>query len=572
MHSGNYILILHTHLPWVLHHGTWPHGIDWLNEAVTECYIPLLNIFNSLMDEGIYPKVTLDISPVLCEELEHPDFKQGFIDYCNEKIKAAGDDEKQFKAWGWDDHHIYLTQYWQEWYTARKSDFLEKYNSSIIGALKKLQNEGAIEIMTCGATHGYLPLLGTDKSINLQVKAAVENYKKHFGHKPRGMWLPECAYRPSYNWKSLLPIYPFHIERLRPGIEQFLARNGIEYFVTDQDLLQRSTPIGIYTDIHLEQFLPINSPAFSYKPWSFTKSPLDLYNISSSEKIEYGTAVAFTRHRDISMQVWSGEVGYPGESNYLDFHKKHMVSRLRYWRVTDNKADMMYKLLYHPDWTQEKIDLQTNHFIHHIENTLNWNKRTTGKFGTLCTPFDTELFGHWWFEGPEFIKSVLKGLHHSPYVKAATASEQLIREKPLETISIPEGSWGRNNNHDVWSNNETKWTYELMYNDENRLLAIYDKYPPAGMNAMMRRIITQALRELMLLQSSDWQFLIFTHSARDYAEQRFSFHHSDFNRLCDLAEKYSENGLFDAQDELYLKETETRNNPFPELELEWWCE
>jgi 1,4-alpha-glucan branching enzyme len=572
MHSGNYILILHTHLPWVLHHGSWPHGVDWLNEAVAECYIPLLNVFNSLMDEGISPKVTLDISPVLCEELEHPDFKQGFIDYCNEKIEAAQNDEKQFKSWGWDAHHIYLTQFWQEWYKARKIDFIEKYNSSIIGGLKKLQDEGAIEVMTCGATHGYFPLLGTDRSINLQVTAAVENYKKYFDRAPRGIWLPECAYRPSYNWKSLIPIYPFHLERLRPGIEQFLARNGIEYFVTDQSLLERSTPIGVYTDVHLDQFLPVSSPAFSYKPWSFTKSPLDLYNISSSEKIEYGTSVGFTRHRDISMQVWSGEVGYPGESNYLDFHKKHMVSKLRYWRVTDNKADMMYKLLYHPDWTQEKIDLQTNHFIHHIENTLNWNIRTTGKFGTLCTPFDTELFGHWWFEGPEFIKSVLRGLHHSPYVHAATASEQFIRVRPLETISIPEGSWGRNNNHDVWSNDDTKWTYELMYNNENRLLSIYDKYPPASMDSMMRRIMTQALRELMLLQSSDWQFLIFTQSAKDYAEQRFSFHHSDFNRLCDLADIYSETGSINAQDEVYLKATEDRNSPFPELELEWWSE
>jgi len=322
MHSGNYVLILHTHLPWVLHHGSWPHGVDWLNEAVAECYIPLINVFNSLMDEGIYPKVTLDISPVLCEELEHPDFKKGFIEYCDEKIEAARNDERQFKEWGWDAHHIFLTQYWQEWYSARKSNFIENYNSSVVGALKKLQDDGAIEVMTCGATHGYLPLLGTDRSINLQIKAAIENYKKHFGRAPRGMWLPECAYRPSYNWKSLIPIYPFHIERLRPGLEQLLARNGIEYFVTDQDLLERSTPIGIYTDVHLEQFLPVSSPAFSYKPWSFTKSPLDLFNISSSDKIEYGTAVAFTRHRDISMQVWSGEVGYPGESNYLDFHKK----------------------------------------------------------------------------------------------------------------------------------------------------------------------------------------------------------------------------------------------------------
>ena len=449
MHNGNFVLILHTHLPWVLHHGTWPHGVDWLNEAVAECYIPLINVFNDLLNENIYPKVSLDISPVLCEQLEHIDFKDVFISYCDEKIKAGKQDEENFKAWGYDPHHVYLAQYWQNWYETRKNEFIYKFNSSIVGALRELQDKGAIEVMTCGATHGYLPLLGTDRSVNLQVKAAVENYKKHFGRQPRGIWLPECAYRPSYNWKSLLPIAPFHEEHLRPGIEQFLARHSIEYFVTDEDLTKRAYPIGVYLDVNKEKFVSINSPAFKFIPGNFELSPLNLYHISSSEKVEYGTSIAFTRHHNIAMQVWSGEMGYPGESNYLDFHKKYLGSMLRYWRVTDNKTDMMYKLLYHPDWIYEKIDLQANHFIHHIENTINFNKKLTGKFGTLCTPFDTELFGHWWFEGPEFIRAVLRGLHQSPWVNTATASEQILATKPLEVMGLPEGSWGKNNNHDV---------------------------------------------------------------------------------------------------------------------------
>lgn len=570
MHGGNFVLVLHTHLPWVINHGAWPHGVEWLTEAVAECYIPLLNTFQELIDEGIPPKVSLDISPVLCEQLAHPDFPDIFINYCKGKIEAAKNDEKNFKDWGYDPHHIYLTQFWQEWYNDRINDFTKKYDQSIVRALKQLQDEGAIEIVSCGATHGYFPLLGTERSINLQVKAAVENYKKHFGRQPRGIWLPECAYRPSYDWKSYIAVNPYHKPRLRPGIEQFLAKHEIEYFFIDEDLINRANPIGVFLDNKRTSIIKADDPYFNPLPHSFDRSPLSLYNISSSEKVEYGTAVAFTRHHDIAMQVWSGDVGYPGEPDYLDFHKKHNDSMLRYWRVTDAKADMMYKTLYHPDWTKDKIDLQANHFIHNAENTVNYYHSNTNKFANLCVPFDTELFGHWWFEGPEFLKAVIRGIHHSPYINSATASEQLYRLKPLEIVSIPEGSWGENNNHDVWSNDDTTWTWEAIYNDENRMLRLESKFPVESMDETLRRIITQAMRELMLLMASDWQFLIHTQSAKDYAEQRFSFHHSDYNRICDMAESYGEKGKLSKEQLNLLEKTEKRNSPFPELKLEWW--
>jgi 1,4-alpha-glucan branching enzyme len=570
MHCGNLVLILHTHLPWVLHHGDWPHGVDWLTEAVAECYIPLLNVFNDLLDDGTPAKVTLDISPVLCEQLEHPDFKEIFIEYCDQKIMAARKDEKNFREWNWDPHHIYLTQYWQNWYETRKQEYLNRYNKSIVGALKELQDKGAIEIMTCGATHGYLPLLGYDRSVNLQIEAAVNNYKKHFGREPRGIWLPECAYRPSYDWKSYIPVAPFHYPHLRPGIEQFLAKFGIKYFVTDQDLLERSNPIGVYITDANDKIIQVGNDEINRYSPKFDQNPLTLYNVSSSEKIEYGTAAIFTRHRDISMQVWSGEVGYPGEPDYLDFHKKHLGSMLRYWRVTDNKADMMYKNLYHPDWTYKKTELQANHFIHHIENSLYYFKDKNGKQGTLCTPFDTELFGHWWFEGPDFLREVIKGISHSPYVNTATASEQLYFMNPKEVISIPEGSWGVNNNHDVWVNPENNWTWEAIYNDELRFSKLTGGIKDSEKDDMLVRILLQALRELMLLQSSDWQFLIYTQSAKDYAEQRFSYHHSDFNKICDFAEEYIQNKAIKPEDLMYLEQAEKRNSIFPELKLEWW--
>lgn len=566
MFSGSYVLILHTHLPWVIHHGTSPHGVDWLNEAVAECYIPLLNVFNELLTEGILPKVSIDISPVLCEQLEHPDFPKIFEDYCLKKIELAKKDEKNFTSWGYHPHHIYLTKFWQQWYSERLEDFKYKYSSSIVKALKSLQDLGAIEIFTCAATHGYLPLLGDDRSVECQIRLAVDNYMKHFGREPKGIWLPECAYRPSYVWKTFIPVNPYHQEKLRPGLEQILAKYGLKYFVTDQNLFERSVPIGRFLDLEKEKIEIFDGPYSVH----FDYNPLRLVHVASSERVEYGTSIIFTRHQMMSMQVWSGDIGYPAEPDYLDFHKRHLDSMLRYWRVTDKKADMLYKTLYYPEWTIKKIDLQANHFIHHLENTLNWYYNKTGYQGTLCTPFDTELFGHWWFEGPEFVRAVIKGLNFSPWVKMATCSEEIFRVNPDIIVKLPEGSWGVNNNHDVWSNPDTYWTWEAIYNDEKRFGDIIQYIQFDNVNDLLIRILKQSLRELLLLQASDWQFLIYTQSARDYAEQRFFFHHSDFNRLLDFAQKIISGEELSTEEINFIEECEKRNSLFPELKLEHW--
>lgn len=569
MHVGNFVLALHTHLPYVLHHGAWPHGSDWLCEAVAECYIPLLNVFEELVEEGIEPKITLDISPVLCEQLAHPDFPPLFEEYCNNRIAAAQKDGQEFAAQPENEHFVPIAAFWEQWYTERKRDFTEKYNRSVLGALQSLFAGGCIEILTCGATHGYYALLGDDRSIRLQMKTANENFRKHFGCLPRGAWSPECSYRPSYPWKTLLPISVFQEPQERAGIEQLFAEQGIEFFFVDEHVTDAGVPLGVL-DNEDRHFVPVQSEKFEPRPWNFDRLPLSLYNVSSNEHTELGMAAAFTRHHDIAMQVWSGENGYPGDPDYLDFHKKYHGSAHRYWRVTDAKADMRYKLPYVPEWANHKVGSNAHHFVRMVEATLMDYYQKSGKFGTLCAPFDTELFGHWWFEGPQFIKAVLRGLHYSSLVNTATASEQLAIVQPSEVMAIPESSWGEGGQHHVWMNNETQWTWFLVYQAEQRMAALLDANPPASMGTVMRRIVTQAMREFLLLQSSDWQFLITTISARDYAEQRFICHNADFTRLCDLAETYIGKKRLRAADKKYLEEVEKRDAVFPELQIEWW--
>ncbi len=570
MHTGNFVLTLHSHLPYVLHHGDWPHGTDWLCEAVAESYIPLLNVFNELLDDGVRPGITISLSPVLCEQIAHPEFPELFLNYCRNRVQAAREDARHFEHSEEELHYQPLAKFWEKWYSSRARDFDQRYGRDVIAAFAALQESEAIEIITCGATHGYYPLLAEDKSIRLQMRVASANYRKHFGRNPNGAWLPECAYRPAYPWRSYLPIDPYQQERPRPAVEQLLADEGIEYFFVDQHMFERSTALGLLTE-EGERFVSVHADDFQSTPWNFDPTALSVFRIVSGHEPPEGNAVAFARHQDIAMQVWSGESGYPGDPDYLDFHKKYFRSNLRYWRVTDNNADMQYKQPYVPVWTRDKIELNAHHFIQSVEGSLSHYRQHTGREGSLCVTFDTELFGHWWFEGPAFIKAVLRGLHESPFVNAVTAGEQVRHYKPREIVSLPEGSWGEGGHHKVWMNDHTKWMWYLIYQSEKRFDDLTTRLTSGAVDAELRRILNQALRELMLLQASDWEFLVSTFSAKDYAERRFSCHHSDFSRLCDLAEAYADGTKLGAEDEHFLDETEQRNSLFRELEFESWA-
>ncbi len=564
MQYGAVVLILHTHLPYVLHHGTWPHGAEWLCEAAAECYIPLLNILEQLHRDGYHAPITVDISPVLCEQLEHPDFATLFEHYCAHHIELAKADEAYFQRTEPNLHYQTLARMWQQFYAARWSDFAERYNRSIVGALRQLQERGAVEVMTCAATHGYLPLLGSDESVALQIQVACESYRKHFGRAPRGIWLPECGYRPAYPWRTYLPVEHFSTPHPRLGIEQILWRAGLEYFVTDEPLIRRSEPLAIVlADGTLADAVPSTEHPFA-------RTPMELYRVASTRETASESAIVLTRDQGIALQVWSAELGYPGDPNYLDFHKKHFSSALRYWRVTDAKADMRYKLLYVPEWAQQRAQLHALHFTQLVERSLAEYRRTTGRRGVVCLPFDTELFGHWWFEGPVFLYHVLRGLALSPIARPLTASAAIEMEPPREIVRLPEGSWGRGNHHDVWIEPSVHWMWEALYRAEWRWMRLAERCATQRRTPTLERLLAQALRELLLLQSSDWEFLVTTGSARDYAEMRFFFHHADFERLCSLAEQYSPKRGLSKKDREFLTDTEARNAVFSELRFDTW--
>ncbi|MBU3742544.1 MAG: DUF1957 domain-containing protein [Candidatus Kapabacteria bacterium] len=554
-------IILHTHLPYVVHHGTWPHGSDWLFEAMAECYLPLLSMCDRLMADGIRPGITFDLSPVVCEQLAHPDVPAMFERYCREHADLAAGDRATLQAEHADPRLIALASFWESWYTDRLRDYTEMFQRDIIGAFRRLQDAGAIELMTCGATHGYFPLLAEDSSIDLQVRLAVAAHQRHFGRRPRGIWLPECAYRPAYPWRTLMPVSAYAVARPRKGIEEIITANGLEFFVTDEGALANARPLGVVgPDGHRTDYGGTYGTA---RRLLDERNPLHIYRVGDTS--HDATAAVLTRHTQIAMQVWSGRTGYPADPDYLDFHKKYYRSAKRYWRITDVTADMAYKDAYEPSWASQRVFDHAAHFVRALEVTVGHRRDTIDAEVAVCLPFDTELFGHWWFEGPAFLEHVLRGIHASPTIHTQTASETVDRSRASCVVQLPESSWGRNGTDEVWMNPQTQWTWEREYRIEHRLLRLREKHHRSSWDATMHRIMHDLYRELLLLQASDWQFLITTQTAGEYASMRFYHHAADVDRLCDLAERYMVRRELMNDDAAYLDEVERRDGIFPEL-------
>ncbi|MCK4271156.1 DUF1957 domain-containing protein [bacterium] len=566
---GSFTFVLHAHLPYVLAHGRWPHGMDWLTEAAAETYIPLLDALNELIEAGHSPRITLGLTPVLCEQLADEDFKAEFGDYLTQKIAAAEEDYKTFDQWN-REHLSRLALWWRDHYRHIKERFENRYDREIIGAFRRLQDEGYLEIITCAATHGYLPLLGLDDNVRAQVRVGTQSYRHHFGRQPRGIWLPECAYRPAYAWSPPVetPALPKRAQRL--GVEQILAENDLEYFLIDSALLKGGKTVGVY----IERFEALRrlwrqfESQYQERPEDKQKTPRQAYLVGNPMEGKKPVA-AFVRDPHTGVQVWSGEHGYPGDGWYLDFHKKHFPGGHRYWRVTSSKSDLAEKQEYEPDRAAERIPENAKHFVGLVKKILKEYYDQTGKKGILCAPFDAELFGHWWFEGPRWLGRVLEKLEESDVVVPYSCSAFLETAKPLTVVSLPEGSWGEGGFHYIWLNDWTKWTWRHVYEAEDKMCEVARKLHDRG-SENAHRVACQMGRELLILESSDWQFLISTWSARDYAEARVARHWENFQRLHAIFGRLEAGDSADEADWRFLQICEENNKIFQDIKPSLW--
>ncbi|HEY3215501.1 MAG TPA: 1,4-alpha-glucan branching protein domain-containing protein [Candidatus Eisenbacteria bacterium] len=560
--AGSFTFVLHSHLPWVLNHGRWPHGVDWLNEATVESYLPLWQVLRARAAGGRSLGVTLGMTPVLCEQLAHPAFHRELVDYLNQKIGAAVEDRKWFTRSG-ENELAALAERWERAYRSSLEDLMGPHGPNLVARFRRLEEQGAIEVITSGASHAYLPLVSSDLAVAGQVRTARVAHRRHFGRDPRGIWLPECAYRPAGTWPSP------QIEaagggagppRQRRGIEEILADQGIRYFFVDSHLLAGGRPLGVYAD-RFEALRHLARDAGEPAAAAGGHPPYRPYRVGPR-----AAASCFGRDPATALQVWSGEHGYPGDPVYLDFHKKRFPGGHRYWSVTHPKADLAHKQVYRPGAAEARCPEHAAHFIALLERTLQEARRLQSASPVVCAMYDTELFGHWWFEGPRFLGEVLDLCDRGGGVAPMLPSRYLELHPPDEVVSLPEGSWGDGGGHQVWLNPETRWTWAPVHAAEARFAHLTHEAAARPRDPLLDRLLSQAGREMMLLESSDWQFLITTFSARDYAELRVTEHAEAFERLASLAERRGSGGALGEADEHFLSEIERRDDLFPDFD------
>lgn len=539
MSIGSFVFMLHSHLPWYRKAGMWPFGEESVYECLAETYIPLLNAVADLYDEGLPAKLTIGLTPILQEQLADEHLKKGFEKFLDARIEGAKADEIRFAPRGETPNPdlLMLARFYLNWFQQTKNDFQNRWKRDVIGGFKRMQDLGAIEITTSAATHCFSPLLETDSSLFAQYKVGVDTYKKHFGKEPKGFWLPECAYRPA--------------QEGRPGLEKWMYEAGIKYFFTESFVIKGGQSvelrrvIGPYGSI---EYIPV-------KPRPATG--LDTYEAFWLK--DFPVAV-MGRHEAAGYQVWSADHGYPGDGNYREFHKKDDKSGLHYWKLTSKTTDLGDKQLYNPEAAMIRLKENSDHYVGLIQQSLTEHLKKTGEPGLVMVSFDTELFGHWWFEGVAWIKEIIRKFRTYTAVTVRTASEYLDAYPPKQAIELPESSWGSGGHWQVWLNNDTEWMWPIINRCEKEMEQLAREYEGKNGNPLLHRALKQAARELLLIESSDWPFLITTGQAKVYATDRFRGHVERFDRLVEMVKSAK-------IDEAKLHEIEDADNCFQDVSL-----
>ena len=548
----DFVLALHSHLPWVLHHGRWPHGSDWLCEAALDTYLPLLESLHRLAAHNVAAPVTLGMTPILAAQLAHPDFEAEFEAFLAQRLEACAEARRTLPATG-ESHLLPLVDFWEDRFRRLRVLF-ESEDRDLPGAFSVLEDCGRIEIATSAATHAYLPLLARDESIHLQLAAACGEHRRLFGREPAGVWIPECAYRPRGLWAPEGAPGP----RVRAGIEEYLAQHGLQFFFTDAHLAQAGSALGGYAEIPLgaERFDSERHGPARHRAGGIHRSPYRAYRVASAGGA--GAAAAFVRDPRSSLQVWSRQQGYPGDEWYLEFHKIRWPGGLKLWRVSRAAADLGDKLPYDPGAAQVRVAEHASHFVSVLDGVaraagLPWD-------GVIAAPFDAELFGHWWFEGVDFLAAVCGRLASGGTVRLVTASEHLAAHPPRVAVQLVEGSWGAGGDHTMWLNERTAWAWRRIWAIEERFWRVA---PDALALEGAAPVLAQAARELLLAQASDWQFIISTGTVADYGERRCALHCDDSERLVGaLEDAVSSGGGLDGSSRL-AEELGRRDDCFP---------
>ncbi|KGE73505.1 glycoside hydrolase family 57 protein [Spirochaeta lutea] len=519
--KGYLNFVLHAHLPFIRHpeYETFLEE-TWLFEAISETYLPLLRMFDRLDADGIPINISISFSPTLVSMLEDPLLQQRYVTYVEKLIRLGESEVVRTKG---DPDFAPLAEMYLDFYSRNLEDFTQKFEMHILRGFEFYFKKGSIELLTAPGTYPFLPFYEQYPSnVAAHVEAAIDTHHRAFGKVPKGMWLPECGYYP--------------------GLEEILKDYEIEHFYTSAHGLLFSPDIpvsGVYA--------PVQTPN--------------------------GLAV-FGRDISSANLVWSSEQGYPGDPVYRDFYrdighdldfdyikpylhleKIRVNTGYKYFAVTGNTPQ---KRIYRPERAQKKVREHAENFIYHHTQHINKVSPLMNSTPVITCPFSAELFGHWWFEGPQWLEKVLRTVHQTHELEFILPTKFLgNQDQELQTVQPIFSSWGNKGYAEVWLEGSNDWIYRHIHTAIERLQEVIERFPDAS--GLKERALNQAAREIMMAQSLDWPVIMRSGTAERYAVNRVKEHIANFYRIYDALGQ----GNLGTE---WLTRVEKKHNIFPSLD------
>ncbi|MFZ1575677.1 MAG: 1,4-alpha-glucan branching protein domain-containing protein [Chromatiaceae bacterium] len=486
-------LVLHAHLPYVRH----PEQVssleeNWLHEAIADCYLPLLGVLEAARARGSRCCLTLSLSPTLLSMLAAPGLPDRFLDYLDRRLRlCAGELTRQR-----DPRQLRLTLWYQRQFEARRHQFLEGLGADLIGAWTRLRDDHRVELITTAATHGYPPLLRTHPgAIRAQLRVGRDTFIALTGQAPAGLWLPECGYFP--------------------GLETEIAAAGYGYSLLDAHGLQQGLP---------------RPPWGVYAP------------------VVAGGVAFFGRDPDSAREVWGREAGYPAHPDYREYYSdlglagpsKALAEFLppgvaagptgiKYLRVTGGVGP---KGLYDPASAARRAAQDARSFVAQRRQLIA-RLPAVARPPVIVAPFDAELFGHWWYEGPLFLDALIRELEVSEDLVMVSLGQHLADHGVAGPCRVAASSWGEGGYNGTWLRPETAWVHLQLQQAAVEFQTLRHNHGAAPATSPRGRLLRQAARSLLLAQGSDWTFHLGRGGGGPYAEARLRAHLARFAFLAD---------------------------------------
>jgi 1,4-alpha-glucan branching enzyme len=528
MKKGFLSIVLHAHLPYVRHPEYESFFEEnWLFEAMTESYIPLIIMFERLQNDQIDFRLTLSLSPTLISMLGDELLQTRYQSYLDKLLELS---EKEIIKTRNQPQFQKLARLYRRFFLNTRKTY-RNYNGTLLSAFKKFHQSGHLQLITTAATHGFLPLLNvSDTAVRNQVNVGIEVFKSNFGFLPTGFWLPECGYFP--------------------GLELTLANTGINYFFTDTHGIMDA----------------------SEKPANGVYAPLDCGN----------GVMAFARDPVTTHQVWDAQQGYPGNSHYREYYcdsglgfdqdnresfsvdsNDPVKSGIKYYRITGNGLD---KEVYQPKNARLEIERDAKDFVKKCQQQINNLSQSMDRLPMIVAAYDAELFGHWWFEGPCWLETVLRLMSEkSNNVELLSCDEYLLQQSSHQVATPSASTWGEEGYSSYWINEENSWIYPVLHRAAEEMEQLVVDFQGVSVSSIQERALNQAVRSLLLAQASDWPFIMKAGTTTEYANKRITDYLARFNYLQECLRK-------NKIDQRYLLALETMDNIFPDVDFRQYKE